>query len=96
MTHIVQETLSFDTTTRSIPRFLTESAPTRYRHAIVPFSRVPATAHLGEVWHVAAQRADGQRVIVDHPADIDPNGPTGRSYGGWAELIGRVRRLESR
>ena len=95
MTHIAQETLSFDATTRNIPRFLTEYAATRYRRAITPFSPVPATAHLGEVRHVAAQRANRQRVTVDRPADIDPTGPTDRRYDGWAELIDQVRRLES-
>jgi acyl-coenzyme A synthetase/AMP-(fatty) acid ligase len=71
----------------SIPRFLTNHAPTRFRRAITPFSRVPATAHLGEAWQVAAQRASGQRVIADRPADIDPSGPTDRSYSQWAELV---------
>lgn len=76
--------------TASIPKFLTDYAPTRYRRAITPFSRVPATAHLGEVWQVAGQRATGQRVIVDRPADIDPTGPTDRSYAGWADLVDRA------
>ena len=70
-----------------IPPFLTDYAPTRTRRAITPFSRVPATGHLGEAWHVAAERASGQRVIVDRPADIDPCGATDRSYGEWAELV---------
>ena len=70
-----------------IPPFLTDYAPTRTRRAITPCSRVPATGHLGEAWHVAAQRASGQRVIVDRPADIDPCGGTDRSYGEWAELV---------
>ena len=96
MTHIAQETLPFDATTRNTPRFLTEYAATRCRRAIIPFSPVPTTAHLGEAWYVAAQRANGQQVIVDRPADIDPTGPTDRSYGGWAELIDQVRRSESR
>jgi acyl-coenzyme A synthetase/AMP-(fatty) acid ligase len=70
-----------------IPRFLTDYAPTRTRRAIMPFSRVPASAYLGEAWQVAAQRASGQRVIADRPADIDPCGATDRSYGEWAGLV---------
>lgn len=70
-----------------IPEFLTNYAPTRFRRAITPFSRVPVTAHLGEAWHVAARRAKGQRVIVDRPPDIDPDGPTDRGYEGWAMLV---------
>lgn len=69
------------------PEFLTNYAPTRYRRGITPFSRVPATARMGEAWQVAAQRAGAQRVIVDRPADIDPTGPTDRDYAGWAALV---------
>lgn len=69
------------------PRFLTDYAPTVARRGLTPFSRVPATARLGEVWHVAAQRATTQRVIVDRPADIDPGGPADRDYVGWAALV---------
>ncbi len=72
---------------RPVPRFLTDYAPTRFRRRWTPFSRRPATARLGEVWQVAAQRAGTQRVIVDRPADIDPTGPTDRDYAGWAALV---------
>jgi hypothetical protein len=41
----------------SLPAFLTDHAPTRYRRRWTPLSRSPATARLGEVWQVAAQRA---------------------------------------
>jgi len=74
----------------TLPVFLTDYAPTRFRQRWTPFSRSPATARLGEVWHVAAQRATGQRVIVDRPADIDPLGPTDRDYAGWAALVDRA------
>ena len=69
------------------PAFLTDYAPTRYRQRWTPWSRSPATAHLGEVWQVAAQRATTQRVIADRPADIDPEGPADRDYAGWARLV---------
>ena len=69
------------------PAFLTDHAPTRYRRRWTPLSRGPATAHLGEVWQVAAQRAAAQRVIADRPADIDPDGPADRDYAGWAALV---------
>jgi acyl-coenzyme A synthetase/AMP-(fatty) acid ligase len=71
----------------SRPQFLTDYAPTRFRRRWTPFSRIPATARLGEVWQVAAQRAGTQRVIVDRPADIDPTGPVDRDYAGWAALV---------
>jgi acyl-coenzyme A synthetase/AMP-(fatty) acid ligase len=74
----------------ALPAFLTDYAPTRFRQRWTPFSRSPATARLGEVWHVAAQRATGQRVIVDRPADIDPLSPTDRDYAGWAALVDRA------
>ena len=48
-----------------LPAFLTDLAPTRYRQRWTPLSRSPATARLGEVWQVAAQRAGTQRVIAD-------------------------------
>lgn len=69
------------------PAFLTRYAPSRFRRAITPFSRVPATAQMGETWQLAAERADAQQVIVDRPADIDPTGPTERDYAGWAALV---------
>lgn len=72
---------------RAVPSFLTDYAPTRFRQRWTPFSRSPATARLGEVWQSAAERATGQRVIVDRPADIDPDGSTDRDYAGWAALV---------
>jgi len=45
-----------------VPAFLTDHAPTRYRRRWTPLSRSPATARLGEVWQVAAQRAATRRV----------------------------------
>ena len=71
----------------SLPAFLTDYAPTRYRRRWTPLSRSPATARLGEVWQAAAQRAATQRVIVDRPADIDPEGPADRDYAAWAALV---------
>jgi len=73
-----------------VPSFLTDFAPTRTRQRWTPLSRGPASGHLGEVWHVAASRAAGQRVVVDRPADIDPDGPTDRDYAGWAALVDRA------
>jgi acyl-coenzyme A synthetase/AMP-(fatty) acid ligase len=75
------------TNTRAIPAFLTDYAPTRYRRRFTPLSRVPATAHMGEIWHVAADRAPSQVVIVDRPCDIDPAGPLERTYADWASLV---------
>lgn len=69
------------------PAFLSDYAPTRFRRAITPLSRVPATARMGESWQVAAERAGSQRVVTDRPADIDPAGATDRDYAGWAELV---------
>ncbi|MTD53774.1 AMP-binding protein [Amycolatopsis sp. RM579] len=69
------------------PAFLTQYAPTRFRRAITPFSRVPVTARMGESWHVAAERAGSRRVLVDRPADIDLDGPTDRSYAEWAAMV---------
>ena len=83
----MSETDSSPTARSAVPAFLFSYAPTRYRRRMTPFSRVPATARLGETWHVAAERAGGQRVIVDRPADIDPTGATDRDYAGWAELV---------
>lgn len=74
-------------TTAAKPAFLTGYAPTRFRRAITPFSRVPATARMGESWHRAADRAGSQRVVVDRPTDIDPGGPVDRDYAGWAALV---------
>ncbi|WP_214324446.1 class I adenylate-forming enzyme family protein [Nonomuraea sediminis] len=74
----------------SIPRFLTDYAPTRFRRRFTPFSRTPATARMGEIWHVAAERNPGQLVIVDRPCDIDPHGPTTRTYAEWAALVDRA------
>ncbi|WP_432927789.1 class I adenylate-forming enzyme family protein [Microbispora sp. CA-135349] len=71
----------------TIPRFLTDYTPTRYRRRFTPFSRVPATGHMGEVWHVAARRNPAQLVIVDRPCDIDPDGPVERTYAEWATLV---------
>lgn len=68
------------------PEWLDHYAPTRTKRRITPWSRVPATARLGEVWHVAASRGSGP-IIVDRPADIDPDGPVERDYGGWARLV---------
>ncbi|TDD61326.1 class I adenylate-forming enzyme family protein, partial [Actinomadura rubrisoli] len=69
------------------PEFLVHHAPTRSRRRITPVSRVPATGRLGEVWHVAARRAPEQLITVDRPCDIDPHGPTERTYAGWAGLV---------
>ena len=66
-----------------LPAFLTDHAPTRYRQRWTPLSRSPATARLGEVWQVAAQRAATQRVIADRPADIDPEGPVVIAARRW-------------
>lgn len=42
---------------------------------------------MGELYHEAGRRNPTQQVIVDRPADIDPDGPTARTYGEWADLI---------
>lgn len=48
------------------------------------------TGCIGEALHVAAQRAPGQLIIVDRPADIDPAGPTERTYAQWAAFVDEV------
>ncbi|MFE0592491.1 class I adenylate-forming enzyme family protein [Micromonospora echinospora] len=75
---------------RPIPRFLTEFTPTRFRRRLSPFSRVPKHSKMGETWHVAARTAPDELVIVDRPADIDPDGPESRTYTQWAELVDRA------
>ncbi|MEI5574262.1 class I adenylate-forming enzyme family protein [Streptomyces brasiliscabiei] len=73
--------------TDSRPAFLTDYAPTRYRRRLTPFSRVPATGRIGEVWHLAARNHPGQRMIVDRAPDVDPGGPLERTYAAWAGLV---------
>ncbi len=72
---------------RPIPRFLTEFTPTRWRRRLSPFSRTPAHSKMGETWDVAAKTAPDELVIVDRPADIDPDGPMSRTYTQWAQLV---------
>lgn len=86
MTGTVQH-LSDGSRPQARPACLTDLVPTRYRERISPLSRKPAVAAIGDVWHTAAGRGPGQLVTVDRPADIDPAGPTTRTYGGWAELV---------
>ncbi|CAA9291781.1 MAG: hypothetical protein AVDCRST_MAG41-4430 [uncultured Corynebacteriales bacterium] len=75
---------------RPIPQFLTHYTKTRYRDRLTPFSRVPAVRKMGDIWHVSAQRAPGELVITDRPCDIDPDGPTVRTYSEWADLVDRA------
>jgi acyl-coenzyme A synthetase/AMP-(fatty) acid ligase len=70
-----------------VPEFLTSYAPTRYRKRLTPFSRVPATGHIGDVWQLAAERHPHDPVITDRPPDVDPNGSSIRTYTEWAELV---------
>ncbi|MFF5502073.1 class I adenylate-forming enzyme family protein [Streptomyces roseolus] len=72
---------------RTLPKFLTDYAPTRFRQRLTPFSRVPITGRIGEVWHLAAQRNPRNPVIVDRAPDVDPDGPLERSYRQWAALV---------
>lgn len=72
------------------PAWLQDYAPTRYKRRITPWSRVPATARLGEIWHVAAERGSSNRIIVDRPLDIDPAGPLDRGYADYAALVDRL------
>jgi len=76
-----------DTTTTTRPEFLRNFAPTWGRKRLTPLSRVPVTAHLGDLWQVAGERGGDRLVIVDRAADIDPTGPTDRTYAGWAALV---------
>ncbi|MGI5506426.1 AMP-binding protein [Lentzea sp. CA-135723] len=69
------------------PDFLTNYAPTWGRRRLTPFSRVPATARLGDVWQTAAERGGSRTVTVDRAPDIDPSSPLVRTYAGWAELV---------
>ncbi|MEV0679098.1 class I adenylate-forming enzyme family protein [Actinosynnema sp. NPDC050436] len=71
----------------ALPPFLRDYAPTWGRKRLTPLSRVPATAHLGDLWQVAGERGGDQLVITDRPADIDPTGATERTYAGWAALV---------
>src|SRR4051812_26963979 len=75
---------------RPIPTFLTEFTATRWRRRLSPLSRVPAHSKMGETWHVAARTAPDELVIVDRPPDIDPDGPTTRTYSEWAGLVDRA------
>ncbi|MFD4629002.1 class I adenylate-forming enzyme family protein [Streptomyces sp. NPDC058284] len=73
--------------TASRPRFLVDFAPTRFRRRLFPFSRVPATGRIGEMWHLAARNHPEQRVIVDRAPDVDPEGPLERTYRQWTALV---------
>lgn len=73
-----------------LPDFLTEHAGTRGLNRITPLSRPPVTGHLGEVWHVAAERNPAQLIGFDRPPDIEPDGPTTRSFAAWAALVDEV------
>jgi acyl-coenzyme A synthetase/AMP-(fatty) acid ligase len=75
---------------RPIPRFLTDFTPTRYKRRLSPFSRLPAVAKMGDIWHGAAERNPHELIIVDRPPDVDPDGETVRTYEQWAELIDRM------
>ena len=72
---------------RPVPRFLTEFTPTRWRRRLSPLSRVPAHSKMGETWHVAANTAPDELVIVDRAPDIDRDGATHRTYTEWAKLV---------
>ena len=76
-----------DISTAGRPAFLDDYAAPRVKRRITPVSRTPVTARLGDVWHAAASRGGGQQVLVDRPADIDPQGATRRSYAEWAQLV---------
>lgn len=69
------------------PGFLTDYAPTRFRRRLTPFSRVPTTGRIGDVWHLAARNHPRQRMIVDRASDVDPDGPLERTYAEWAALV---------
>jgi acyl-coenzyme A synthetase/AMP-(fatty) acid ligase len=72
---------------RPAPAFLTGHAGTRYRRRLTPFSRLPATGQIGDVWHIAAQRHPHDPVITDRPPDVDPAGEPTRTYPQWADLV---------
>jgi acyl-coenzyme A synthetase/AMP-(fatty) acid ligase len=75
------------TSGRPIPRFLTDYTPTRATARIHRFSRLPAARRMSDLYHAAAEHNPTGQVIVDRPADIDPAGPTVRTYGEWAALV---------
>lgn len=81
---------SASATPKALPTFLTAYAPTRLRRRLTPFSRVPITGRIGEVWHLAAQRNPRNPVIVDRAPDVDPDGPLERSYREWATLVDQL------
>ncbi|MFB7244232.1 AMP-binding protein [Streptomyces populi] len=72
---------------RPRPAFLDDCAPTRFRRRLSPFSRLPRTGRIGEVWHLAARHGRYGPVIVDRAPDVDPRGPLKRSYAQWASLV---------
>ncbi|WP_234334228.1 class I adenylate-forming enzyme family protein [Streptomyces sp. NRRL B-1347] len=76
---------TYATSTR--PDFLTDYAPTRYRRRLTPFSRVPATGRIGEVWHLAARNHPEQVVIVDRAPDVAPEAPLQAAFPEWAALV---------
>jgi acyl-coenzyme A synthetase/AMP-(fatty) acid ligase len=78
-------------TPRPIPTFLTEYTPTRWRKRLFGIlSRTPFHSKMGETWHVAAKHYPNQLVIVDRPADIDPDGKLTRTYTEWADLVDKT------
>ncbi|MFJ9721145.1 class I adenylate-forming enzyme family protein [Streptomyces sp. NPDC101209] len=73
--------------TDSRPDFLTDYAPTRFRRRLTPFSRVPATGRIGEVWHLAARNHPHQVMITDRAPDVAPEAPLEATYPQWAALV---------
>lgn len=73
-----------------IPEFLRRYAPTRGRRRLTPFSRVPPTGNIAEVWNSAAERNPNQRITLDRAPDIDPTGPTTGTYSQWARFVEEI------
>lgn len=73
------------------PDCLADFTPTRTRRHLLPFgSRVPVTGRLGEVWHHAAQRNPGGKVVADRAPDVAPECGAELSYGSCAQLVDQL------
>ncbi|MGW4364375.1 AMP-binding protein [Nocardia takedensis] len=74
---------------RPVPDFLRTYATSRYQRRISPFSRIPATGRLGEVWHRAAEGDQTNLVNIDRVPDLAPEFATALTYRDCAAVVDR-------
>ncbi|MEU7218868.1 AMP-binding protein [Nocardia iowensis] len=69
------------------PEFFSSLTPSRGLPRLTRFSRKPATGKYGEAWSVAAARFPDQRIVLQRPADIAPEGGVEYTFSRWAGLV---------